>query len=150
MESFGQNRYVPLVVAAILAIGLGAILLYSLDVATYEDDFDSYSISYSDAQTVMDLSGDGWVRNISLIGMVGAIVSALAFTRRQASLQAIAITICSIAAMAGPIWIATKLEDGEKVGPGLISSIVCFGIAAIVPWVFMVLDRPKASPQFQS
>ena len=83
------------------------------------------------------------------VGVVVAAVSTLAFSRAQRTLQAVLITLGSLAAMGGPIWILSNL-DGDKAGPGVIAAIVSFAVAALLPWVFMLIGRPKTTPQFQS
>jgi hypothetical protein len=151
MEGFGKNRSLPLIAAVLLALGIGLFALHSFDVASGYDDFyeEDVSASYSDAEFFMDADGKGWLGNLTWVGVAVAAISALAFTRAQSGLQSLLITVGSLAAMAGPIWVLMNL-DGADPGLGVFAAMICFGIAALIPWGFQFLNRAAPSPQPQS
>jgi hypothetical protein len=149
VDTFGQNRSIPLIAAVLIALAIGLGCLYSLPVVTEHDDYfdETYNTSYNDLDWAMYFTGYSWLRPLTLIGVAVAAVSAVGFTNSKRNLRALLITIGSIAAMGGPIWVLAALHDVgggvENLGIGVIIAMVGFAVAALAPWV---LGR-EAQPQ---
>jgi len=92
--------------------------------------------------------GAGWVTTLAWVGGILALLSAFVFPRSERFIQAVAITGGSLAAMILPFYVATHLaeidEGATGIGRGVVLGMVCFGLAAVLPWLgLLVWDRTQ-------
>jgi len=123
-------------VAALVLGGVFATLLPALDLA------DGASLPYDDVNRIMTVDGNGWVAPLSWFGGFVAILSALVFPRSERFIQAVAITGGALVAMVFPYVVATRQtgidEAAAGLGLGLVLALVCFAVAAVLPWLALL------------
>jgi len=122
--------------ATVLALVLGGLFANVLPAVNLADG--AY-LSLSDVNTTMTFSGNGWVTTLSWFAGAIGIISALVFPRSERFIQAIAGTGGALVAMALPYFVATRLstfdESATGLGRGLLLAWICFGVAAVLPWL---------------
>jgi len=122
--------------AAVLALVLGGVFANLLPAVNLAD---GAHLPLSDVNTEMTFAGNGWVTTLSWFAGAIGVISALVFPRSERFIQAVAMTGGSLVAMALPYYVVTRLstfdEGATGLGRGLLLAWICFGIAAVLPWL---------------
>lgn len=148
MDNIRETRSVGLATAVGTTLGIGVVLGYALPWVTFgADDFGDGGdrIKLGDIGALLTIFGRGWMLDLARLGVVLAVVAALAFPRSQRTLQALLVSAGGAAALMLPIYILTQLEGGDSPGAGLILFAVAAGVTAILPWV-AVTRPPRPMP----
>lgn len=123
-------------IGIVLVLALGGLFAFNLPAVWLAD---GSSVSIQDASTAITFKNAGWVVTLGWFALTLAIISALVFPRTERLIQAIAITAGSTAAMIIPFYIANHLTDVDEtatsLGTGLVLAWICYGIAALLPWL---------------
>ncbi len=150
MDDFMESRSGKLMGSVVAVLAAGTLLAYILPAATWsgEDFFGdsvSESIGLSELATAIQLFDRGWTFDLSRIGVIVALIAAIAFTRDQRDLQRVSITAGCAAGLVFPVYIYSQLELGASLGFGLI----LFGIACVaagaLPWLIQDEGGPETS-----
>jgi multiple sugar transport system permease protein len=131
-----------LVAAALIGAALVALILPAVVGP-------NVAIGLGDLNDILTLKGAGWVPTLSWFGLIAALIAAFAFPREERFIQAMTITLGSLAAMVTPAYtrvnLATVVPDATTIGPGLIAGWLLLGTAALLPWAGIFLwDRSKS------
>jgi multiple sugar transport system permease protein len=107
------------------------------------------AIGLSELNDVLTLKGAGWVPTLSWFGVIAALIAAFAFPREERFIQAVTISLGSLAAMATPAYtranLATLVPEATEIGPGLLIGWLLLGTAVVLPWLGMLVwDRSKS------
>jgi multiple sugar transport system permease protein len=101
------------------------------------------AIELAQLSEVMTAKGAGWVPTLSWFGVIVALIAAFAFPREERFIQAVTISLGSIAAMAMPAYVSANLTTleptAERLGPGLIAGWLLLATAAVLPWAGIIL-----------
>jgi multiple sugar transport system permease protein len=130
-----------LIAAALIGAAVVALILPAVgpDVA----------IGLAELNDVVTLKGAGWVPTLSWFGLIIALIATFAFPREERFIQAVTITLASLAAMVTPAYtranLTTLVPEATELGPGLIVGWLLLGTAAILPWAgIFIWDRSKS------
>ena len=134
-------------IGIVLVLALGGLFAYTLP-AVWLDD--GSSVSVQDASTAITFKNAGWVVTLGWFALALAMISAIVFPRTERLIQAMAVSAGSIAAMVIPYYVANHLTDVDEtatsLGTGLVLAWICYGIAAVLPWLgIYVWDRGQGS-----
>ena len=107
------------------------------------------AVGLAELTELMTVRGAGWVPTLSWFGIVIALIAVFAFPREERFIQAVAITLGSVAAMVMPVYVRANLTTLEptatRLGPGLVAGWLLLGTAAVLPWASMFFwDRTKS------
>jgi len=107
------------------------------------------AVGLAELNDILTLKGAGWVPTLSWFGVIAALIATFAFPREERFIQAVTISLGSLAAMATPAYtranLTTLVPDAVALGPGLIAGWLLLGTAALLPWAGIFLwDRSKA------
>ena len=135
----GLRYWLPrLLTIAVLA--LGGYLAYTLNAVMLTD---GSALSLQEVSKKFTFKGDGWVITLSWFGGLLALGAALFLPHSERLVHCLGVTFGALMAMAFPLFTQRHLsmvdEDATKLGPGLIAALVCFAIAAVIPWVFLLV-----------
>ncbi len=123
-------------IGTVLVLALGGLFAYTLP-AVWLDD--GSSVSIQDASTAITFKNAGWVITLGWFALALAIIAAIVFPRTERLIQALAVSGGSIAAMFIPFYINNHLTDVDEtassLGTGLVLAWICYGIAAVLPWL---------------
>jgi multiple sugar transport system permease protein len=146
-EPEGPSLWAPRF-ATIGLLGLGLILAYTFSAIDLKD---GTSLSITEANTKITFQGDGWVMTATWFGAILAMIAAVVFPFSERFAQSLAVTFGSILGLAFPYFVWHKLEtideDARGVGAGLELAAICFILAAILPWL-NVLVFNRTTPVF--
>lgn len=145
-----ESRSGKLVGSVVAVLAFGTLLAYALPAATWSgDDFfgdpASESIGLGELATAIQLFDRGWTFDLSRIGVILALIAAIAFTRAQRDLQRLLITAGCAAGLVFPIYIYSQLELGASLGFGLILFGLACVVAGALPWLIQDEEGPEAS-----
>lgn len=143
MDGMSQTRPNGLVMLTIGVLLAGVVLAYSLPAvrtgrADAEDSASRFT-SLADVTKVMQDAG-AWSLAIAHLGVLGAIVAALAIPREERTFRALCVSVGAVAAMAVPLWVARHLH-GAHLGAGMITAWLAFAAAAALPWWALRVDE---------
>lgn len=137
-----------LIAAALVA----AALVASLMPAVYRPD---EALELGQIGATLTIKGVGWVPTLGWLGGIIAFIAAFVFPREERFIQAVTISLGSIAAMAIPAYIGANLAtlepEATAVGPGLTWPWALLGAAAVLPWFGMLTwdrSRPVLGPMW--
>lgn len=107
------------------------------------------AVGLAELNDALTLKGAGWVPTLSWFGVIAALIATFAFPREERFIQAVTISLGSLAAMATPVYtranLTTLVPDATAIGPGLIVGWLLLGTAALLPWAGIFLwDRSKS------
>ena len=130
-----------LVAAALVAVAV----VVSLAPAVLHPDG---AIGLGEIGTTLTIKGAGWVPTLGWLGGIIAFLAAFVFPRDERFIQAVTITLGSVAAMAIPAYVGANLTtlepDATGIGPGLTWAWALLGAAAILPWFgLLTWDRTR-------
>src|SRR5215213_6912665 len=101
------------------------------------------AIELAHLSEIMTAKGAGWVPTLSWFGVIVALIAAFVFPREERFIQAVTISLGSIAAMAMPAYVAANLTTldptAEQIGPGLVAGWLLLATAAVLPWAGIIL-----------
>jgi len=131
--------------ATIGLLGLGLILAYSFSAMELSD---GTTLGLAETSTRITFQGDGWVLALTWFGAILGLIAASVFPFVERFAQSLAVTFGSILALAFPMFVWRNLttvhEDAVEVGPGLKLAALCFVVAAIFPWLnVLVFNRAR-------
>ena len=69
MDTSGNDP--SLTVALIGALALGVLVLYTQPIVSVADGSGTLALFYADIERATTAAGDGWVRSLTIIGLVG-------------------------------------------------------------------------------
>jgi multiple sugar transport system permease protein len=106
------------------------------------------AIGLGEIGTTLTIKGAGWVPTLGWLGGIIAFLAAFVFPRDERFIQAVTITLGSVAAMAIPAYVGANLTTLEPeatgIGPGLTWAWALLGAAAILPWFgLLTWDRTR-------
>jgi multiple sugar transport system permease protein len=139
------KRYWGPRIGAVMALLLGGAFAYGLPAVTLADDS---TLGLDEISQDLALKGSGWVVALGWFAVIVGVVAALVFPRAERFIQTIAVSVASVVAMVVPYYVATHLskvnEEATDLGVGLILAWVCFAVAAVLPWLsLLVWDRSR-------
>jgi Zn-dependent protease with chaperone function len=138
MEDYQSTHSVKLAISTAGVLALGMIFLYAMPVLTVRDsgfgETTTEHVKYGDVKPLMGLAGGDWANTFLWIGLIAAIVAAVALPNSHRQLRAVVASAGAIAMMAVPFWLSRHLE-GDSLGSGAILAWIAFAIAAIIPWL---------------
>ena len=140
----GTRYWLPRLLA-VAFIALGGYLAYTLGNVQLAD---GTSLSLAEVSKKFTFKGDGWVLTLSWFGALVAIAAALLIPHAERLVHCLGVTFGALLAMAFPLFTQQHLsmvaDDATKLDTGLIGALVCFAIAAAIPWVFVLfINREK-------
>ncbi len=146
MSADGNVRAARLTRYLIAAAIIGAALVALILPAAIGPDV---ALGLGELNDVLTLKGAGWVPTLSWFGVIAALIAVFAFPREERFIQAVTITLGSLAAMATPFYtranLPTLVPDATSIGPGLVVGWLLLGTAAVLPWAGLFLwDRSKS------
>ena len=142
----GNVRAARLTQILIAAALIGAAIVALILPAVIGPDI---SVGLTELNETLTLKGAGWVPTLSWFGVIIALIGTFAFPREERFIQAVTISLGSLAAMVTPAFTRANLETlvpgATAIGPGLIVGWLLLGTAAILPWAgIFVWDRSKS------
>lgn len=150
METFWQTRSKAMVYGVAGVLVAGAICAYAFPSLK----FDGYSVfgtsvnesaSFGDLKLGLDVADKGWLYDLARLGVIAAIIAAIAFPVAQSGAQRLVIALGCIAGVSLPIYVFTQLEDGVSAGAGLILLLIACSLAGIM--ALFVPVEPAESPR---
>lgn len=125
-------------------IAIGGILAYTRPAVVLAGDA---TFTLKEVSQKLTFKGDGWVLTLSWFGAIVAILAALLLPHSERIVHCLGVTFGALLAMAFPLFVRRNLtlvdEDATKIGSGLVAALVCFAIAAVIPWVTLFINREQ-------
>jgi multiple sugar transport system permease protein len=140
-------------VAILVAMAVGVVLANTLPAIALEGDT---GMPLSDVAAAITKEGNGWV--MTLVWLAGAIaaLSVLVFPVEERFIQAVAISLGSLAVLILPIYVSQNLTvispRGVSLGQGLLVMIAAYLVAAVLPWLNLLWwnrMKPVLGPAWQ-
>jgi multiple sugar transport system permease protein len=146
MRTDGNLRAARLTQILIAAALIGAAVVAMVLPAAVGPDT---AVGLAELNDVVTLKGAGWVPTLSWFGVIAALLAAFAFPREERFIQAVTISLGSLAAMVTPAYarvnLTTLVPDATTIGPGLVVGWLLLATAALLPWAGIFLwDRTKS------
>ncbi len=139
----GLRYWLPRLLTVALIV-LGGILAYSRPALELAD---GSTFTLQEVSEKLTFKGDGWVLTLSWFGAIVAILAALLLPHSERIVHCLGVTFGALLAMAFPLFTRRNLtfidEDATKIGSGLVAALICFAIAAVVPWVTLFINRER-------
>jgi len=141
----GSRYWLPRLLAVALVV-LGGVLAYTLGNVKLAD---GSSLSLGEVSKKFTFKGDGWVLTLSWFGALVGLLSALLIPHAERLVHCLGVTFGALFAMSFPLFTQRNLslvnEDATKLDTGLVGALVCFAVAAVIPWVFVLfINREKS------
>jgi multiple sugar transport system permease protein len=134
-------------VVTIGALVLGGALAYGLSALNLND---GTSMSVSEVNKVLTFStpSKGWFLPLSWFCALFAILVAFVMPEAERFARTVGSSLGAIGAMALPYYVATHQksidETASGVGAGMIAALICFAVAAVLPWIsLLVINRER-------
>jgi multiple sugar transport system permease protein len=125
-------------------IAIGGILAYTRGAVELAD---GSTLTLQEVSQKLTFKGDGWVLTLSWFGAVVAILAAMLLPHSERIVHCLGVTFGALLAMAFPLFTRRNLtlvdEDATGIGPGLIAALICFAIAAVIPWGTLFINRER-------
>jgi multiple sugar transport system permease protein len=130
------------------AILLGGALAYDLPALELSD---GSTLSINDVNKVLTFStpSKGWILPLSWFCGLFAILVMIFMPEVERFARTVGASLGAIGAMALPYYVATNQtvidKNASGLGSGMISALICFALAAVVPWIGLLLftsERP--------
>jgi multiple sugar transport system permease protein len=122
-------------IATLAAMVVGFILANTLPAISLADG----GVPLSEVAAVVTKDGNGWVMTLVWLAGVIAALSVLVFPLEERFIQAVAITLGSLAVLILPIYVSRNLTaieaQGVGLGSGLLGLAGGFLVAAVLPWL---------------
>ncbi len=139
----GSRYWLPRLLTVAL-IAIGGYLAYTLANVQLAD---GSTLSLGEVSKKFTFKGNGWVLALSWFGALVAIAAALLIPHAERLVHCLGVTFGSLLAMAFPLYTYRHLtavdEDATSLGSGLIAALVFFAAAAVIPWIFIFINREK-------
>ncbi|MEZ4506333.1 MAG: sugar ABC transporter permease [Thermomicrobiales bacterium] len=139
----GARYWIPRLLT-VAAIVIGGALAYTLAAVELVD---GSTLTLKEVSNKFTFKGDGWVLTLSWFGAIVAILAALLLPHSERIVHCLGVTFGALLAMAFPLFTHRNLtlvdEDASKLGPGLIGALICFAIAAVIPWITLFINREQ-------
>lgn len=142
------RRWTPKALA-VGALVLGGAFAYGMPALNLSD---GASMSVSEVNKVLTFStpSKGWFLPLSWFCALFAVLVTIVLPEAERFARTVGSSLGAIGAMALPYYVATHQttidENATGVGTGMIIALICFAIAAVIPWVDMLViteERPR-------
>jgi multiple sugar transport system permease protein len=140
------RRWIPkgLTIGALI---LGGALAYGLPALNLSDG-SSLSLNEVNKALTFSTPSRGWILPMSWFCGLFAVLVTLALPETERFARTIASSLGAIGAMVLPYYVAsrqTKIDEtAADLGSGQIAALICFGVAALVPWLgLLVINRQR-------
>jgi multiple sugar transport system permease protein len=123
-------------VVILLAMAVGVLLANMLPAIALEG---GGAMPLSDVAAAITKEGNGWVMTLAWMAGVIALISVLVFPIEERFIQAVAISLGSLAVLVLPIYVSQNLvkinPQGVALGPGMLGMVAAYAIAVVLPWL---------------
>jgi len=145
MDLFLRDRSTRFMVGVGGVLLLGLLLAYTLPAIGANGEFeDDESLGFSETGEIVSLMTDrGWTYDISRLGVVVAIIAAIALPRPLSAIQRVIVTIGALAGLAFPLLGVRPILEGDSLGIGLILFSVANLVAVALAWVLRDPSPPE-------
>lgn len=140
----GSRYWLPRLLAVAFIV-VGGYLAYTLGAVQLSD---GSTLSLKEVSKKFTFKGNSWVLTLSWFGALVAILAALLIPHAERLVHCLGVTLGALLAMAFPLFTQRHLslanEDATKLGTGQIGALICFAVAAVIPWIFVIfINREK-------
>jgi multiple sugar transport system permease protein len=141
------RRWLPKA-GTLAALVLGGALAYSLPALKLSD---GTTLSIGEVNKILTFAtpSKGWMLPLSWFCGLFAILVVLFMPESERFARSVGASLGAIGAMALPYYTATHQtgidDSATDLGSGMIAALVCFAVAAVVPWIgliFLTRERP--------
>lgn len=149
MDSYRETHSVNMatIIGGVLVVGTALAYLLTW-ISNNSDAYGAQRASLGDVMKALDLMDRSWVADVARLGVVAALVAALALPRTYWFTQQVCISLGGAAALFLPIYVYRKFGDGDHMGAGLIIFALAAVITIIAPWVVRDEADAKGSIQY--
>ena len=121
--------------AILVAMAAGVVLANTLPAIALEG---GGGVPLSDVAAAITKEGNGWVMTLVWLAGIIGLISVVVFPVEERFIQAVAISLGSLAVLILPIYVSQNLKaispEGISLGPGLLGMVVAYVVSAVLPW----------------